>query len=333
MDVVVDGRPVKGLFQATKQAFLYALDRETGEPIWPIEERPVPSSTVPGESLSPTQPFPTIPPPFDLQGRDETMLIDYTPEIYERALQVARDGNLFAPMYNPPTVAGDPAGPAWLCPSDAGGSNIFGNNAADPVNGLMFITSTNRCGRHAVMPAAESPLDGPEQSGRRYSDWSNAAGPAARAPNPIQTLDGLPIWKGPEGRIVAYDLNTGTIEWVIPNGDAAQEDQDMIRNHPLLQGLDVDESVYNRGRGGQATMVATPTMLLLTGMTADDTPSLFAIDKQTGERVGQVELPGLPRYGMSSWEHNGHQYVIIQLADGLAAFGLPAAMPQAGGGH
>ena len=128
-------------------------------------------------------------------------------------------------------------------------------------------------------------------------------------------------------------MTTGTIQWVIPNGDARTADQDMIRNHPLLQGLDLDESVYNRGRSGQATMVATPNLLLLTGMTADNTPSLFAIDKQTGERVGQVELPGLPRYGMSSWEHNGHQYIIIQLGNGLAAFGLPAAIPQAGDAH
>jgi quinoprotein glucose dehydrogenase len=333
MDVDVNGRPVKGLFQATKQAFLYALDRETGEPIWPIEERPVPQSTVPGEKLSPTQPFPTTPPPFDLQGRDESMLIDYTPEIRQRALQVAQEGRLFAPMFNPPTVAGDPNGPAWLCPSDAGGSNIFGNNAADPLNGLMFVTSTNRCGRHAVMPANESPLDSPEQSGSTYSPWSNAAGPAARAPNPPQDVDGLPIWKGPEGRIVAYDMNTGTIKWVIPNGDAPQDEQDRIRNHPLLRGANIDESAYNRGRPGQATMVASPNLLFVTGMTADDTPSLFAVDKMTGERVGAVELPGFPRYGMSSWVHDGHQVILVQLENGLAAFGTPAALPQAGGAH
>ena len=86
MDVNVDGREIKGIFQATKQAFLYALDRETGEPIWPIEERPVPPSQVPGEQLSPTQPFPTRPAPFDRQGRTEEHLIDYSPEIYQRAL-------------------------------------------------------------------------------------------------------------------------------------------------------------------------------------------------------------------------------------------------------
>ena len=320
MDVVVDGRPVKGLFQATKQAFLYALDRETGEPIWPIEERPVPASTVPGEQLSPTQPFPTTPPPFDLQGRDESMLIDYTPEIRERALQVARDNGLFAPLFAPPTVIGGPADPAWFCPSDAGGANIFGNVAADPTSGLMFIPSTNRCGRHSVMPAIESPLDSPEQTGRDYSERSNAAGPGARGSRVQQTVDGLPIWKGPDGRIVAYDLNRGEIKWTIPPGDAAQDDQDAIRNHPLLQGIEIDESVYNRGRGGQATLVVSPTLLFASGTTADNTSSLFAIDKETGERVGQIELPSLPRYGMSSWEHDGHQVILVQLSGGLAAF-------------
>jgi hypothetical protein len=128
-------------------------------------------------------------------------------------------------------------------------------------------------------------------------------------------------------------MNSGEIMWVIPNGDAPQDEQDAIRNHPLLRGLELDESVYNRGRSGQATMVASPNLLFVTGMTADETPSLFAVDKQTGLRVGQVELPGFPRYGMSSWVHDGHQIILVQLGDGLAAFGLPAAMPQAGGGH
>ena len=333
MDVTIDGREVKGLFQATKQAFLYALDRETGEPIWPIEERPVPASTVPGEKLAATQPFPTKPPPFDLQGRDESMLIDYTPEIREQAYQHALTHDLFAPLFDPPTVLGDPAGPAWQCPSGAGGANIFGNVAADPTAGIMFIPSTNRCGRLSLMVAEESPLDSPEQTGRTYSQYSNAAGRGARGARIDQTLDGLPIWKGPDGRIVAYDLNRGEILWTIRHGDAPQEQQDVIRNHPLLAELEVDESIYNRGRGGQATLVASPNLLFATGVTADNTPSLFAIDKQTGERVGAVELPGLPRYGMSSWEHDGHQVILVQLSDGLTAFGMPAAKPASTGGY
>ena len=101
MDVTVDGRVVKGVFQATKQAFVYALDRETGEPIWPIEERPVPQSSVPGEKLAATQPFPTRPAPYDLQGRTEEHLIEYTPAIKQRAMEVAEAGNFFAPLFNP----------------------------------------------------------------------------------------------------------------------------------------------------------------------------------------------------------------------------------------
>ena len=321
MDVTVDGREVKGLFQATKQAFLYALDRETGEPIWPIEERPVPPSNVPGEQLSQTQPFPTRPPPFDLQGRTEDHLINYTPEIRQRALQIARDNDLFVPMFNPPNTIDDPAGPAWLCPSDGGGTNITGNQAADPLAGLMFVTSHSRCARHAVMPARESVLDSPEQTGVTLADWSSAEGVSGGS---APTLDGLEIWEGPVGRIVAYDMNTGDIRWVIPNGDAPQEEQDFIRNHPLLQG--VPNVMYNRGRGGHAAMFASPNLLFVSGQTADDQPKLFGVDKQTGRRVGELPLPGLTRYGMSSWEHNGHQYIIVQLQDGLAAFGLPEAM-------
>jgi quinoprotein glucose dehydrogenase len=329
MDVTVNGREVKGLFQATKQAFLYALDRETGEPIWPIEERPVQQSSVPGERLSPTQPFPTTPAPFDLQGRDESMLIDYTPEIYERAHRIAEENDLFVPMFNPPTTIDDPAGPALLCPSDAGGANIFGNAAADPTAGVMFVSSTNGCGRHAVMPANESPLDSPAQTGVRYSAYSNAVGGGRGGRGGDTTLEGLDIWKGPDGRIVAYDLNRGEILWTIPNGDAPQDEQDFIRNHPLLQG--VPNVMVNRGRSGNVAMVATPNLLIATGQTADGTPHVFAIDKATGERVGAVEIPAPSRYGMSSWVHDGHQYILVQLPDGLAAFGLPAAMPESGG--
>jgi quinoprotein glucose dehydrogenase len=174
------------------------------------------------------------------------------------------------------------------------------------------------------MPAIESPLDSPEQTGVRYSDWSaGQGGGRARVP----TLDGLDIWKGPVGRITAIDMNTGEHLWVMPNGDAPQADQDMIRNHPLLRG--VPNVMVNRGRAALAPLTVTPSLLLAAGQTADNDPYLFAIDKFTGERVGQVPIPGISRYGMSSWEHNGHQYIIIQLQDGIAAFGLPAAMPQA----
>ena len=327
MDVTVDGREIKGVFQATKQAFLYALDRETGEPIWPIEERSVPQSNVPGEQLSATQPFPTKPAPFDLQGRTEEHLIDYTPEVYQRALEIARQGNFFAPFFNPPTHVGNEqgTGPARVCPGGGGGANITGAPVADPVEGVIFITSHSSCQRLSVAPGADSLLEGPEQTGSTVVEFSRSTGGGVGfgrrrgGANP-ESIDGLSIWKGPVGRISAIDLNTGEYRWIIPNGDAPEAQQEAIRNHPLLQG--VPNVPTNPGRGGHSAMVVTPALLMASGQTSDGTPHLFAIDKRTGERLGAVELPGPTRYGMSSWVHDGKQYVIIQLLDGLAAMAV-----------
>ncbi len=321
MDVVVDGVEIPGIFQVTKQNFVYALNRETGEPIWPIEERPVPQSRVPGEVLSPTQPFPTKPAPFDLQGRTEDHLIDYTPEILRRAMEVAQAGNHFNPLFNPPTHVGDPAGPADLCPGGNGGANITGPPVADPVNGILFITSISACSPAYLAPGVESPLDSDRQTGTTHSDWSRnmtgGRGGGATSAN----IDGLSIWKGPVGRITAIDMNTGEHLWMIPNGDAPEDQQELIRNHPLLQG--VSGVPVNQGRRSASALTVSPTLLFSTGQTSDGTPQLFAIDKRTGERVGAVEIPGPSRYGMSSWVHEGKQYIIIQLNDGLAALALP----------
>jgi glucose dehydrogenase len=317
MDVTVNGEVVKGIFQATKQGFLYALNRETGEPIWPIEERPVPQSNVPGEELSPTQPFPTRPAPFELQGRTPEHLIDYTQEIYDAAYRVAEENNLFNPLFNPPTTNAEE--PAWNCPGGAGGANINGPAVGDPVNGIVFVTSQSSCFRLQVMPGAESSREGPEQAGATVADWVAVSTSVGFGSGP--DLDGLPIWKGPDGRIVAVDVNTGEHLWTIPNGDAPQAVQDRIRNHPLVQG--VEGVMVNRGRGGHAAMTVTPNLLFATGRLADDTPVLFAIDKHTGERLGAVETPPAGSYGMSSWVHEGKQYVILQTGDGLAALALP----------
>jgi quinoprotein glucose dehydrogenase len=298
MDVTVDGEEIPGVFQATKQAFVYSFNRETGEPIWPIEERPVPESNVPGEKLAATQPFPTKPAPYDLQGRTEDHLIDYTPEIYEQALQVAREGNYFAPLFNPPTHLGSERGdaPGRICPGGTGGVNITGPAVADPVQGIMFITSHSGCGGTILEPGIDSPMDSDLQTGSTLSQWINRRGGGGRGggraggggvPVNPESIDGLSIWKGPVGRISAIDMNTGEYLWVIPNGDAPEAEQEMLRNP------------------------------------SDGTPNLFAIDKLTGERLGSIPLSGVTRYGMSSWMHEGRQYVMIQLAEGLAALALP----------
>ena len=132
-------------------------------------------------------------------------------------------------------------------------------------------------------------------------------------------LAGLPLFKGPVGRITAIDLNTGEHLWVIPNGDAPQEQQDAIRNNPLLKGVNVDPNVGRTGLGG---LMVTATMLLAPGQTADGTPHLFAIDKRTGQRLGKVPTAGLSRYGMMTYMHQGKQYIVVQLSNGLQAFAL-----------
>ena len=199
--------------------------------------------------------------------------------------------------------------------------------------GVMFVTSHSGCGRLSVAQTAiGSSLDGDHQTGTTYSDFSRATGGGrggrgGRRTNP-ESIDGLSIWKGPVGRITAIDMNTGEHLWVIPNGDAPAAQQEALRNDPLLQG--VPNAMTNPGRGGHAVMTVTPTLLLASGQTSDNTWNLFAIDKRTGERVGAIEIPGSTRYGLSSWVHDGEQYIIVQLNDGLAAF---AINPHVAGGR
>ena len=212
----------------------------------------------------------------------------------------------------------DSSGPALVCPS--GAVNITGAPAADPTSGVVFIPSNSGCTNLVVLPAEDSSLEGPAQTGLTLSRFAALRG-AGGGRNVNATLDGIPIWKGPVGRISAVDVNTGEYKWIIPNGDALQQEQDLLENHPLLQGI--DGVMTNRGRPGHAAMVATGSLLVASGLDADSQPKLFGIDKETGERVGEIELPGPTRYGMSSWVHEGKQYIIIQLNDGLAAYALP----------
>jgi quinoprotein glucose dehydrogenase len=379
MDVNVDGRRIPGVFQATKQAILYAFNRETGEPIWGFEERPVPPSKVPGEKLSPTQPFPIKPAPYEFIGRSEEHLIDYTPEIKELARKRALATGAFAPPFNPPTHRGNPegAGPARFYPGETGGTNITHPPAADPTTGIIYIPSHSGGGSRIVVPGTE--LDCFGQTGKTVTRWvptsagctpasvlaaiemypeaAKAAGVSASSVSgrgaggddegpggrggagrgagrggagrggaqAVDPLGGLPIFKGPVGRITAIDLNTGEHLWVIPNGDAPQEQQDAIRNNPLLKGANVEPNLGRTGLGG---LMVTATMLLAPGQTADGTPHLFAIDKRTGRRLGKIPTAGLSRYGMMTYMHEGKQYIVVQLSNGLQAFALPTRAQQ-----
>jgi quinoprotein glucose dehydrogenase len=312
LDVTVEGRRIPGVFQATKQAFVYSFNRETGEPIWPMVETPVPASKVPGEMLAATQPFPTKPAPFDLQGRNESHLIDYTPELKQRALAHAQQNDLFSPFFNPPVHKGNPEGKDRFayCPGDIGGVNITGPPAADPETGVIYITSTSGCGNRLLITGAERDPTIDRPTGKTIVDWT----PGRAGGAPIN-IDGLPIWKGPYGRIVAIDLNSGEHLWTIANGEAP----DVIRNHALLQGLNVPDP----GRSGHSAMLVTSTLLMATGLTSDNTPHLFAIDKKTGQRVGKVATPARGEYGIMTYMHGGKQYVVLSIDGGYTALALP----------
>jgi quinoprotein glucose dehydrogenase len=323
LDVNVSGRRIPGVFAITKQSWVYSYNRQTGEPIWPMVERPVPQSEVPGEKLPATQPFVTRPAAFDLQGRTEEHVIDFTPEIKKLALERAKEYDLLAPLFAPPRHRGNKEGKGHvnICPGGGGGANITGPPAADPTTGILFITSTSGCSPTILAPAIER--DTPRMTGKTVAQWATARGsaPPPRKPVPNDPLAGIPdLFKGPLGRIVAIDMNTGEHLWQIPHGDMDAKAQEAFRNNPLLKGVNFDP---NWGRRGHAAMAATSTLLLATGQTANGQASLFGIDKKTGKRVGAVPTTRLGAYGLMTYLHQGKQYIVIPMNGGYQAMALP----------
>ncbi len=278
LDVTVDGRPVKAVAQVTKQGFVYVFNRVTGEPLWPIEERPVATDTdLEGELLSPTQPIPTKPPAFDYQGATVDDLVDFTPEVRQMALD-AVDGFRLGPLYTPLSLRG-----TIFRPSAGGGANWSGA-AVDPETGILYVPSRNV---HSVMRFRE-PAPNEETATLRYilsrgTDTFLEASNSARRPLMPQ---GLPLWKPPYSRMTAIDLNTGEHTWMTPLGDG-----DRFRNHPLLRDLDLPPLGGDDSRSGP---LLTKTLLIhaLTAGGTGNGPRLVAYDKRTGDIVASVDLPG-----------------------------------------
>jgi quinoprotein glucose dehydrogenase len=324
MDVNVSGKgKIPGLFQVTKQSWVYSYNRHTGEPIWPIVERPVPASLVPEERLAKTQPFVTKPAPYDLQGRTEEHLVDYTPEIKKLALARAKELDLLAPLFAAPTHRGNKEGkgPANICPGGGGGANITGPPAADPVAGVLFISSTSGCSPTLLAPAKER--DNDKMTGKTLAAWITSRG--EKAPPTVRENDplaGFPdIFKGPLGRITAIDMNTGEHLWMTPHGDTPTTAQEAFRKNPLVQG--VKNLDTNWGRRGTAALAATSSLLFTAAQAADNRPMLFAIDKKTGKRVGAVATPRLGQYGLMTYVHQGKQYIVLPVNGGYTAMTLP----------
>ncbi len=295
--------------QATKQGYVYAFNRATGEPLWPIVETPMPASTVPGEQLSPTQPIPSKPAPFEYTGSSVDLLTDFTPELRQQAIAAIADFQL-GPVFNPPLRRNDPSGKsaALMCPS--GAVNITHPPVADPETGVMYVMSRYSCGSRTLVTGEEADTYYDAPTGVTLSQYAAASGgPSPRHPA------GIPLWKPPYSRITAIDLNTGEHLWMKPAGYTPER----ILNLPALQGVEIE----NTGSGAVGQMVVTDTMLMYTNVISDGTPYLFALDKQTGAELARVEAPAATRYGMSSWVHNDKQYVILQTGSTLTAMALP----------
>jgi len=189
VDITVGGKKIKAVAQVTKQAFTFVFDRVTGTPVWPIVEKPVPQSNVPGERTSPTQPFPTKPAPFDRQGVTLDDLIDFTPALKEEAVKIASQ-YLLGPLYTPlivPDTNGKIA--TLLLPNHTGGANWPGG-AVDAETGILYIASLTQQDPQAVVPADPKRSDmGYVGGGGRTSQRRDAAAaeaqhrPAGAAPH------------------------------------------------------------------------------------------------------------------------------------------------------
>jgi quinoprotein glucose dehydrogenase len=311
LDVRQGSRIVPAVVQVTKQAFAYAFNRETGEPLWPIVERPVPASRVPGEALSPTQPFPTKPAPYDMQGLTDDDLIAFTPELRAMAADEIKDYEI-GPLFTPPLHRDNDLGKrgSLWCPGDVGGVNIDGPAAADPETGILYVTSRKGCTSRVLAPGIERDRIEKAQTGETVAAYA-----VLRPQGPRGPAD-LPLFKPPWSRITAIDMNTGEHLWWIPVGETPNQ----VKTHPLLAGIDVGET----GTGRVAAMTVTPTLLIYQAEAGDGTPFLYAIDKTTGQKLAEVEVPGVTRYGMMTYVHEGRQYVVLQTGAKLTALALPA---------
>ena len=339
LDITVRGRRIPAVVQATKQGWMYVFNRETGEPVWPIEERPVPASDVPGEKLWPTQPHVTWPPPFEQQGVTEDDLIDFTPALRAEALQIARQYRMRKGMFNPPSLIDAPDGTkgAFMAPSSNGGANIPGGAAVDPETGWVYVASQHGYEVLSLMPAREKYPDG-----KPWPGWGSPDGKVTslyvstssgvRGPSGGRENAPLPLLKPPYGRIVAYDMNTGEIMFNIPNG----ETPDRIREHPALKGVDVG----NTGQNSHANLLVTKTLLIY-GEGRGGDRYLRALDKRTGKELAKIELPAQTNTAPMTFMHDGHQYILAAIASGnlpaeLVAVALPDARPprvNLGSGH
>jgi glucose dehydrogenase len=295
-DITVDGRRIRAVVQVTKQSFAYVLDRTNGKPVWPIEERPVPQSTVIGEKSSATQPIPTKPPPFDRQGVTIDDLIDFTPELRAEAIAIIKQ-YVYGPVFTPPSVVGE--GPDSTkgtieLPGSVGGADWTGA-AFDPNTKILYVPSMTN-------PFVANLIPGdPKQTDLRFRASTRAL---------LMGPQGLPLMKPPYGRITALDLNRGTRLWMVANGDGP-------RDHPLLKALNLPPL----GHASRGAPLLTRTLLFVPDGDQVNvrTPiggggkKFRVVDKENGETVWETELGAGVTAAPMTYMHKGKQYIVVAI--------------------
>jgi quinoprotein glucose dehydrogenase len=360
-DVTIDGQPRKIVALPTKETFLYVFDRITGKPIWPIEERPVPQSDVPGEKTSPTQPFPTKPPAYSRQQVTDNDLIDFTPELHAKALEQMK-AYKNGPMFNPGVVS-KPEGPiAAMTIGTAGGGTNWPGGSFDPETNIAYLYACNSCltpiglipppagfqtdvryvsgqagapfrvaeaagaGSYADAPRAGQRGGRGEAGGRGQAGRGAAARGGAPGVRGGTTVEGLPIVKPPYSTISAISLSKGEILWQTPAG----ETPDAVRNHPALKGMNIPRT----GQGGYNIGTLVTKTMIVAGdgqLTSIDHPRgamLRAYDKNTGKELGAVLMPAPQTGSPMTYSVNGKQYIVVAVSGGTysgeyLAFALP----------
>jgi quinoprotein glucose dehydrogenase len=315
VDIVVDGRPVKAVAQVTKQNFLFVFDRVTGKPVWPIEDQPVPPSSVKGERASATQPFPTRPAPLDIQGIREEDVIDFTPEVRAEALEILRRYD-YGPLYTPPSERGTATNPG------VGGGANWPGAAVDPETGMLYVETH----RIPYVIALRRPMPFEQEY-----DYIGSV-------RPLLGPSGLPIMKPPFTSLVAIDMNTGEHRWRVPLGVGPTE-------NPVVQSRGIKERLGNPYTRGWALVTKSLLLAVQSGIFGSPLPSstgfgrtyslterdtnLWAYDKATGELLAEIPVGSNASGAPMTYLLDGKQYIVFAVGGGrnvaeeLVAVGLP----------
>jgi quinoprotein glucose dehydrogenase len=325
-DITVNGRAVKAVAQPTKQAFLYVFDRVTGQPIWPIDEKPVEKGDVPGEWYSPTQPFPSRPPAYDRQGLLIEDLIDFTPALRAAAVELVSKYKI-GPVFTPPSLSKIDGPLATLAMATAGGGTNWAGGAFDPETHIAYVPSQKSLSQLGLVATDPAKTDfafvqGTAREGARRTGGAGAdagadtpvaaapAAPAAEGGGGGLSVQGLPLMKPPYGQITAINLDKGEIMWQIAHG----ETPDNVKNNAALKGL----SIPRTGRPGVIGALVTKTLVVAGESGFVTTPQgrgayLRAYDKGTGKDAGAVYMTAGQTGTPMTYSVNGRQYIVVAI--------------------